>query len=652
MGIGRDLHPQVLPNGKYWLPPTIFAMSKEEKEMFCTVLKDIKVPDAYSSNISRFVSLKDRRLYSLKSHDYHILMQGLLPVALRCCMSKKVTSCIMELSNIMKAICGKVLNVEELEKVQDRAALTLCNLEKIFPPSFFTIMVHLVIHLPREAIIGGPVFYRWMYPIESGNIVNDEVKWLSQGPNRVVKRYSAFIMNGFRFHTKYRERLRRTQNFGVVVNSLITSYASARDSNPVEGNVECYGLLTDIIELDYYGKWKVVLFRCDWADANTARGIKNDQFGKMPRRRLRDLSIVQNTTNSEEVSTEQQTVVGSSSVPETLDESVEIQTENGGTRRGRGHTLLTDLYNLNSVERVKVTRNSHGQPVGQKARLLAGYLGIIARNANMLPINYESWHNMPDSNKNQALYNIKDRFALEVSDAYIKKALGKKWRDNKSILKKEYFKKPISLEEKLQNVPPGMLRYQWEDAVRFWNSKKGEDRERVGTSSRQKQKFTHTAGSKSFACVAQAEEASSGQKVGRLQLFDITHRKKDGTPMSSEAAEIMEKLKDKKAEYEATASTDSSVNFEDIDNRIINEVLGPERYGRVRFQGSGVNPTQYFGSTSYQYMPSGSQSQAEVQRLKDQIVQIQASTDEQISQLRAEAAAREAEQNRKYNELQ
>ncbi|PPS15818.1 hypothetical protein GOBAR_AA04759 [Gossypium barbadense] len=321
--------------------------------------------------------------------------------------------------------------------------------------------------------------------------------------------------------------------------------------------------------------------------------IVNDEVkwlsqGKMPKRRLRDLSIVQNTTNSEEV------------------------TENGGTRRVRGRTLLTDLYNLNSVERVKVTRNSHGQPVGQEARLLAGYLGIIARNANMLPINYESWHNMPDSNKNQALSNIK------VSDAYIKKALGKKWRDNKSILKKEYFKKPISLEEKLQNVPPGMLRYQWEDAVQFWNSKKGEDRERVGTSSRQKQKFTHTAGSKSFACVAQAEE----------------------------------KLKDKKAAYEATALTDSFVNFEDIDNRIINEVLGPERYGRVRFQGSGVNPTQYFGSTSHQYMPSGSQSQAEVQRLKDQIVQIQASTDEQISQLRAEAAAREAEQNRKYNELQ
>ncbi|PPR93380.1 hypothetical protein GOBAR_AA27294 [Gossypium barbadense] len=151
-----------------------------------------------------------------------------------------------------------------------------------------------------------------------------------------------------------------------------------------------------------------------------------------------------------------------------------------------------------------------------------------------------------------------------------------------------------------------------------------------------------------------SEEVSTEQQtlVGSSSVAETLDEKKDGTPMSSEAAEIMEKLKDKKAKYEATASTDSSVNFEDIDNRIINEVLGPERYGRVRFQGSGVNPTQYFGSTSHQYMPSGSQSQDEVQRLKDQIVQIQASTNEQISQLRAEAAAREAEQNRKYNELQ
>ncbi|XP_052489961.1 uncharacterized protein LOC105799338 [Gossypium raimondii] len=107
--------------------------------------------------------------------------------------------------------------------------------------------------------------------------------------------------------------------------------------------------------------------------------------------------------------------------------------------------------------------------------------------------------------------------------------------------------------------------------------------------------------------------------------------------MTSEAAEIMEKLKDKKAEYEAIASSDSFVHLDDIDNQIITEVLDPERYGRVRFQGSFVNQTQYFGSNSEQYMPSGSQAQAEVQRLRDQMAQMQASTDERIAQLKAEA---------------
>jgi hypothetical protein len=43
---------------------------------------------------------------------------------------------------------------------------TLCRLEMIFPPAFFDIMMHLPVHLAEEAKLGGPVCYRWMYPIE------------------------------------------------------------------------------------------------------------------------------------------------------------------------------------------------------------------------------------------------------------------------------------------------------------------------------------------------------------------------------------------------------------------------------------------------------------------------------------------------------
>jgi hypothetical protein len=44
--------------------------------------------------------------------------------------------------------------------------IVLCKLEKIFPPVFFDVMVHLTVHLPDEAILRGPVQYGWMYPVE------------------------------------------------------------------------------------------------------------------------------------------------------------------------------------------------------------------------------------------------------------------------------------------------------------------------------------------------------------------------------------------------------------------------------------------------------------------------------------------------------
>jgi hypothetical protein len=43
---------------------------------------------------------------------------------------------------------------------------TLCNLEMIFPPSFFDIMVHVIVHLVYEIKMCGPIYLRSMYPFE------------------------------------------------------------------------------------------------------------------------------------------------------------------------------------------------------------------------------------------------------------------------------------------------------------------------------------------------------------------------------------------------------------------------------------------------------------------------------------------------------
>ena len=88
-------------------------------------------------------------------------MRGYLPT--------KIGTTLFELGTFFKQLCSKTLRVIDLEKLQEQIILILCKLEKIFPPAFFDVMVHLAIHLPYEARLGGPVQYRWMYPIERYN---------------------------------------------------------------------------------------------------------------------------------------------------------------------------------------------------------------------------------------------------------------------------------------------------------------------------------------------------------------------------------------------------------------------------------------------------------------------------------------------------
>ncbi|XP_076919476.1 uncharacterized protein LOC143580283 [Bidens hawaiensis] len=67
-----------------------------------------------------------------------------------------------------------------------------------------------------------------------------------------------------KFHTKSRDSKCITQNSGVSLTALTPSFASSQDKNPTVGNVDYYGRILDIIELDYWSKFRVVLFRCEW----------------------------------------------------------------------------------------------------------------------------------------------------------------------------------------------------------------------------------------------------------------------------------------------------------------------------------------------------------------------------------------------------
>src|SRR3954465_14805658 len=157
---GNNLNPE-----KYQGPAS-YALTKEEKEIFFEVLSSIKVPSGFSSNINGIINMSEKKFQNLKSHDCHVIMTQLLPVALRGLLPENVRVPIVKLCAFLNAISQKVINPLTLQNLQKDVVQCLVSFELVFPPSFFNIMTHLLVHLVEEISVLGPVFLHNMFPFE------------------------------------------------------------------------------------------------------------------------------------------------------------------------------------------------------------------------------------------------------------------------------------------------------------------------------------------------------------------------------------------------------------------------------------------------------------------------------------------------------
>ncbi|KAK9269335.1 hypothetical protein L1049_001106 [Liquidambar formosana] len=104
--------------------------------------------------------------------------------------------------------------------------------------------------------------------------VSNTLKWLARGPREESMSYSGYVINGIRFHTKDAEKSR--QNSSVSIKAETMCRSSARDNTQVIGKISYYGIIRDIILLDY-NTFRVPIFRCDWA--NIVNCVKvDDEF--------------------------------------------------------------------------------------------------------------------------------------------------------------------------------------------------------------------------------------------------------------------------------------------------------------------------------------------------------------------------------------
>lgn len=113
-----------------------------------------------------------------------------------------------------------------------------------------------------------------------GDKVPEEISILAQGPFKVAQQFSSYTRNGLHFHTQSYDDGRPVQNSGVALVAQTTRYEKGNADNMIIGNQTFYGIIKEILELNYENKGKIVLFKCDWVDNRRKdKWVKVDRLG-------------------------------------------------------------------------------------------------------------------------------------------------------------------------------------------------------------------------------------------------------------------------------------------------------------------------------------------------------------------------------------
>jgi hypothetical protein len=88
-------------------PQAPFYMKAMEGKEVMMWMKNLNFLDGFATGFRRDVNLKTGKIIGMKSHDYHVIMEWLLPNMLRGYVRKDVWKMLAELSYFYRQLCAK-----------------------------------------------------------------------------------------------------------------------------------------------------------------------------------------------------------------------------------------------------------------------------------------------------------------------------------------------------------------------------------------------------------------------------------------------------------------------------------------------------------------------------------------------------------------
>ncbi|CAL5089589.1 unnamed protein product [Urochloa decumbens] len=266
-------------------------------------------------------------------------------------------------------------------------------------------------------------------------------------------------------------------------------------------------------------------------------------------------------------------------------------------RRGRGCTLCLKIWTMPEGVRIPVSLNDLGQPIENEADTLGNFLGTIARDVILAPLTYTDWRRFPEKNKDVMWHLVNLKFVIApVGEIWTMKALGKKWKDWKAILKHERYDVHETDEERLADRNSRVPEEQWKCLVAYWGTEKAKAASARCRALRARQPIhRHRAGSKSYARIREEERQKRPDKEepSRTDIFILTHTPKDGKerPIDQSTADVISRLLEEARKRQKGLASGSM-------DDVFSKIVGPDTRDTKRTYGPVPCTSELRGKTA------------------------------------------------------
>ncbi|KAA0042106.1 hypothetical protein E5676_scaffold306G003720 [Cucumis melo var. makuwa] len=375
------------------------------------------------------------------------------------------------------------------------------------------------------------------------NSITPSLRWIAHGPSPDVATYFGYMINGYYYHTKRLDDIRRVQNSGVSITATMMQVSSSKDKNPVMSDMTFYGVIQEIWKIDYH-QLSFILFKCDWVDNRSEVKVDELGFTIMDLKRIghksdsfilatqaKQVFYVQDSTNPEwmsNVDTPNKTddttstyiihdcegrwvekvrnITGIFMMDDNSEDEREMLPE---VRKKsfvpRGPTTMSELASVsNSGQKLPIQFNEHGQPVGVTSKKMQSCIGVCVR--QQIPITYNSRKEVSNELKDKIYDCISMSFDLQSNTKHsILMSASRKLRTFKTTLTQKCIL-PSKDQPSLLQFPPKIYSHinqeDWESFVDARLSEEWEDYSRIQREIRSKCVYNHHMSRKGYANLA------------------------------------------------------------------------------------------------------------------------------------------------------